>query len=184
MNSFEKYLKENKAQLDLEQVSPEIWLSIENELLRKKNKRKIRQMWWISAAATLLIGASLMLYFLSQKQTGLAPVEFLAAQGLESKAFAQELEAKTKVLNGAKIPVDSKEDFELLLKQLEFLDSQYRDYLQFVEQNGYQEFIGTQILNYYRSKIELLDKIQQEIKKIEYYEQKYKTKSPKVELSI
>jgi len=184
MNSFEKYLKENKAQLDLEPVSPEIWLSIENQVLRKKNKRKVRQMWWISAAATILIGASLALHYFSGQKNHLDPVEFLAAYGLESESFIQQLDAKTKVLNGAKVPAASKEDFDLLLKQLEFLDTQYHDYLQYVEQNGYQEFIGDQILNYYKSKIELLDKIQQEIKKIEYYEQKYQTKSPKVELSI
>lgn len=184
MNSFEKYLRENKDHLDLEPVNPEVWLSIENQVLRNKHSRKVRQMWWLSAAATLLIGASLALNYFSRPAQSLDPVEFLASYGLESKSYVAALDAKIKVLDGAKVPVSSKEDFDLLLKQLEFLDAQYHDYLQYVEQNGYQEFIGTQILNYYKSKVELLDKIQGEIEKIEYYEKKYNTQSPKVELDI
>ena len=37
MNDFEKYLKENKSKLNVDNVNPEIWLNIENKMLKKKN---------------------------------------------------------------------------------------------------------------------------------------------------
>ena len=74
--------------------------------------------------------------------------------------------------------------FHLLVKQLEFLDGQYQSYIEFIEKNGYQKFIGTQILHYYEAKIELLDKIQFEINKIDEYEIQYNSKTETVHLTL
>ena len=40
MNNFEKHLRDNRKQLEAKKVNPQIWLSIENEILRTKDKRK------------------------------------------------------------------------------------------------------------------------------------------------
>jgi len=64
------------------------------------------------------------------------------------------------------------------------MDGQFQDYTYYIEKNGYQKFIGEQILNFYTSKIELLDKIQDEIEKINYYEEKIQTSTPKVNIQI
>ena len=91
---------------------------------------------------------------------------------------------KTQKLSNAQIPLDHKADFELLIQQLRTLDEQYEFYLDEWEENGYQELLANRIISYYKTKIELLDRIQEEIETVEYYEKKYDKNSPKVELSI
>ena len=182
MNSFEKHIQDNKDKLELESVSPEIWLSIENKILQKQNRRNRLTIRWVSAIAATLLLAVLGLNYLYQSASD--PLEIMAANGLNSQYLVKQVNIKTQALSGVKIPLERKEDFDLLLNQFEFLDAQYRDYLQYVEIYGYQEFIGQQIIHYYKIKIELLDKIQQEIEKINYYENKYQKNSPKVALEI
>lgn len=182
MNSFEKHIRDNKNQLDMESVNPEIWLSIENKILLQQNRRNRVIIRWISAIAATLLLAVLSLNYLYQSTSD--PLEIMAANGLNSQHLVTQVNIKTQALTGVEIPLERKEDFDLLIQQFEFLDAQYRDYLQYVEVYGYQEFIGQQIIHYYKIKIELLDKIQQEIEKINYYENKYHKNSPKAALEI
>lgn len=184
MNEFEKYIRENKKELDLPEVNPKIFLEIENKILQKKQKRSqlfIRR--WAAIAAVLLIGFLTIggLYWQSKQDYDALVLE---RYGLQEYNFAQQIKQKKQVLASAQIPKSRVKDFNILLQQLEFLDTQYHDYLEYTEENGYQEFIGNQILNYYKSKIELLEKIQSEIEKIEDYESKYQVKSEKSGLSL
>lgn len=183
MKKFEEYIKANQQKLELEDdLNPEIWLSIENRVLKRKNRRNRLYIKWIStAAAVLLLGIIAMSNLWQPNRT---PNELLAQYGIDNQHFTQQVFAKQKVLANAKIPVNKKEDFDILLQQLAFLDAQYQDYLQYIETNGFQPFIGQQILHYYQSKIDLLDKIQQEIEKINYYEKKFQSDSPSVQLDI
>ena len=41
MNDFEKYIRDNKNKLELDEINPEIWLRIENTVLKQKNRRNI-----------------------------------------------------------------------------------------------------------------------------------------------
>ena len=182
MKGFEKYLKDNQKKLELDgDLNPEMWLSIENRVLKRKNKRNRLYIRWISAAAVLLLGV-VVLSGLYHRNTD--PASILAQYGIDNQQFTQQVSAKTKVLANATIPANKKEDFDILLRQLQFLDAQYQDYLQYIELNGFQPFIGQQIIHYYQSKIDLLDLIQQEIEKINYYEKKYQSESPTVQLNI
>lgn len=182
MNSFEKYIQENKEKFEIDDPRPELWLAVENKVLRHQNHRSRVFIRWVSVAAAVLLIAVLSLNYLYQSKND--PLKIIAKNGLDSQYFTSQVNSKTKALASAKIPIDHKEDFDVLLKQFEFLDNQYNDYLQYVEEYGYQEFIGQQILHYYKTKIELLDKIQQEIETINYYENKYQKHSPKVALEI
>lgn len=183
MNDFEKYIQQHKKQLEIDEVNPEIWWSMENELLRQKNRKNKLYIRWMAAAAAVLVGiiALGVLYSGAQQSTD---QQILAQYGLDQQKLPQQVALRKAVLAKAKIPLDRKADFDLLLTQLEFLDAQYHDYLQYVEQHGYQDFIGQQILHYYKTKIELLDKIQYEIKKIDDYDNPYHQNSPKVQLDI
>ena len=183
MNDFEKYIQENKKQLEPETVNSQVWLSIENKVLKEKNKRKTLYLKVMSIAAVFLLGLFLFKGNLFQSESNVEK-ELLAKYGLEKYDFAQQVNMKKEALSKAMIPTTTQEDFNVLLQQLEFLDNQYHDYLEYGEKNGYQEFIGNQILNYYQSKIELLDKIQKEIEKINYYENKYPSNEEKVEFQI
>lgn len=183
MKGFEKYLKDNQQKLGIEgSLNPEIWLSIENRVLKRKNKRnRLFIKWIITAAAVLLLGIIVLSGFFQKSSD---PSSLLAQYGIDNQEFTQQVAIKTKVLASAKIPINKQEDFDILLNQLQFLDAQYQDYLQYIETNGFQPFIGQQILHYYQSKIDLLDKIQQEIEKINYYEKKYQSNRPNVRLNI
>lgn len=179
MNNFEKYLQANKEKMQLDSVNPEVWLSIENKLLRQKNRKNIFYLKLMAAAAVALLLVAVAVGLFSMNQVS-NQAEILK----KYEPFNQTITQKTQQLAAAKIPVDRQEDFQILLQQLQFLDSQYADYLQYIQQNGYQEFIGQQIVQYYKTKIELLDKIQQEIEKINYYEDKFESTSKKVGLQI
>ena len=184
MNDFEKYLKDNKRKLDIDQINPELWLAIENTILKEKHQKSKRYLRVVSvAAAVLLLGIVSWFIFQLQPRKDIH-AQLLEKYGLEVYDFPQQLGVKKQLLVNAQIPADRKEDFMILLNQMKFLDDQYHDYLEYLELNGHQEFIGKQILNYYKNKIELLDKIQSEINKIEEYENKYQMSSPKVNLSL
>ena len=182
MSSFEDYLKKNKEQLELDHVNPEIWLNIENKMLKQKHRRRGLYLRLMSAAAAVLLLLVIVLQFSGNGKQDAN--ELLAQYGINNQEWTQQVNQKKAALSSATVPKDRKEDFDLLLQQLEFLDGQYNDYLQYVEQHGYEAFIGQQILNYYKTKIDLLDKIQQEIEKINYYENKYNQESEKVQLSL
>ena len=91
---------------------------------------------------------------------------------------------KEQKLSEFTLPKDKLDDVQILLRQLEFMDEQYQDYLLFIKENGYHQFIGEQIITFYESKIILLDKIQKEIEKINYYEKKIPSNSERVTFNI
>ena len=183
MNDFEKYIQENIKQLEPQSINPQVWLTIENQVLQAKNKRKTLYLKIVSIAAVFLLGLFLFKGSIFQGATN-SEKELLVKYGLGKYNFTHQVNMKKQALSKAMIPTTTQEDFKVLLQQLEFLDGQYKDYLKYIEQNGYQQFIGNQILNYYQSKIELLDKIQKEIEKINYYENKYPSDEEKVGLQI
>jgi len=132
MKEFEKYLKDNQQKLELEgDLNPEIWLSIENRVLKRKNKRNRLFIKWITAAAAVLLLGIIALSGVFQ--TSSDPSSILAQYGIDNQEFTQQVALKTKVLTKAKIPINRKKDFDILLNQLAFLDAQYQDYLQYIE---------------------------------------------------
>jgi|GEM_PF-3298159 len=182
MNDFEKYIQANKRKLEVEPPQANVWMEIENQVLKQKNKRMVRYMKWMSAAAVVLLG--MLLWNVDAWKGSDTQADLLEIYGLDQYNFTQQVNIKKQNLSKATIPVKRKDDFDRLLRQLEFLDQQYDDYLAYIQEHGYQEFIGAQILDYYQTKIQLLDKIQQEISKINHYENKYKTDSESIGLGI
>lgn len=174
MNEFEKYIRSQKKAIDTEDFSLEIWDRIEKEL-PKKRTTKVISLWLASAAAAIIVSIFILGDF--QKDTTLSPTEYLSKNGINSSKFVTELNEKTALIKELEIPVDQKSDFKAILNQLKILDQEYLEYLKYIEQNGYQESIGERILEYYKTKIMMLDKIQQQIKEINYYETKYNKQS-------
>ena len=181
MNKFEKYLKANKEHLEPQEVNDKVWLATENELLHKKSHRLIRLARYGAAAAIALI-VGLLLWMNQGRMT--SEEALLSRFNLSEHNFTQQIAIRKQKLAKATIPKDQLEDFQILLQQLEFLDGQFDDYLQYIDQNGYQDFIGDQIINHYKTKIKLLDKIQSEIEKIHYYESKKPSSSESVEINL
>ena len=106
----------------------------------------------------------------------------MSENGIDGLSFFNELNKKNELIKTLRVPINQKRDFEIILRQLKTLDNQYLQYLQLIEQNGYQEHIGERIIEYYKTKIMMLDKIQQQIKEINYYEEKYQKQTKRVPL--
>ncbi len=164
MNNFEKQLKEAASQRNTPEVKRQVWLGVKDQLANHKRRRlRIRLVRWTAAASVLLIlGVGLYLNGSKVDQNQLV----LEQYGLEQYGFPKKVERKLVALEGMRIPATQVERFDALKSQLYFLDQQYQNYLEYVEQHGYQEFIGRQIQHYYEVKIELLEKIQKEIQKL------------------
>jgi len=182
MTDFEKYIQQNKSKWNKPEVNPAIWLSIENEMLKSRSKRRLLYLRIVSAAAIVLFG--LLHFGDSLKTKSLSEQDILAQYNLEEHQFMQQVALKKTDISNAKVPSRSVDDFQVLLEQLEFLDRQYLNYLAYIKEHDFQPFIGDQLLNYYRSKIKLLDRIQKEIEKVNYYEDKYPSKDERILLDI
>jgi len=183
MSDFEKYIKDNKHKLEADQVDQRVWLAIENGMLKEKNKMKSHFIKFLLVALAMLIGAY-AIYNNKQQGPVLNEANILAQYDLTKYNYTQQVSLKKQQLVNATVPQDRFDDFQILLQQLEFMDGQFQDYLLYIEQNGYQEFIGDQIQNFYKSKIELLDKIHQEVEKINYYEKLQPSNSNQVGIEI
>jgi len=164
MNNFEKQLKEAASQQDVPEMNRQVWLGAKDQMMKDKRRRLRRRIIRWSVAASILLLLSVGLFFKGKKVDQNQLV--LEQYGLERYGFPKEVERKLVALEGTRIPAEQIARFDALKSQLYFLDQQYQNYLEYVEENGYQEFIGRQIQHYYEVKIELLGKIQKEIQKL------------------
>ncbi len=183
MNEFEKYIRDNKNQLEPDKMDPKVWMSIENKMLKSNNRRKLFYWRTIAATALLLLGSYFAYNTVWENENDIE-ANLIAQFDLQEHKFTQKVNSLNENLSNASVPENNLEDFEMLLQQLKFLDKQFEEYMVFVDQNGYQEFIKNQIVNHYKTKINLLEKIQKEVEKINYYENKVPTTSKKVEINI
>ncbi len=183
MDDFEKYIVENKQKLASDAVDPKVWLEVENEMLRSKNHNYRNYTKMLIAIIISLLIAALSYYFLNPKDE-INEETIIAELNLAHYNYPQTVSLKKQKLSEFTLPKDKLDDVQILLQQLEFMDEQYQDYLLYIKENGYQQFIGEQIINFYESKISLLDKIQKEIEKINYYEKKIPSNSEKVVFNI
>ena len=162
MTNFESQLREAMRQ-DPEMPNRQVWLRAKESWLEKgKRGRRLRRLRWAMAASLLLLlGASL--YFINTKKD--TEQDVLVKYGLEHRNYPAQVRQHLDAMQGVRLPRQQAEHLQVLRDQLYFLDQQYQNYLDYIQQNGYQEFIGKQIQNYYEVKIELLETIRKEIEK-------------------
>ncbi len=163
-NEFEKQLKFLLKTPQEISLSRSHWLKIQSGFENaEKKKRKRRLSYWAMAASILLL---IGIFFFYPVTSNKSEAEILAQYGLTEYNFPSLVQQKLIALPKTKVAKSQAEYLDILKNQLYFLDKQYANYLEYINLNGYQEFIGIQIQNYYEVKIELLDKIQKEIKKL------------------
>lgn len=164
MNDFEKQLKKAATQQSASPLERRVWLGVKDQLTMHKRRRLRRRIIIWSAAACILLLVGVGASFFGTK---VDPNQLVLEQyGLEEYNFPKQVETQLIALKGSRIPESQVERFDALKSQLYFLDQQYQNYLTYIEENGYQEYIGRQIQHYYEVKIELLEKIQKEIQKL------------------
>lgn len=186
MNRFEEYLRENKEKLGTIDVDPVLWISIENELLRKNN-RGFRLYLRIAASLLILIAsASIIKYaFLGTESNPQYSLSAYSSEyGQMEKDFQKAIYFQTNQVLRLEIPSSSESDFKPLTNELKVLDNQYKMYSDKIEQYGYDEEIGNKVLEYYSLKLELLKKIQLEIIKINNFKKNNKYENNNVNLQL
>lgn len=183
MTELEKYIIKNKGLLEPTEIRDNVWLSIENELLEEINKNNHRLIKTLIAGLILVLIGACIIYKTSSENT-INEETIIAEYDLKNYNFLHEVDTRINQLVNLSIPENQHENVQNLLRQLEFMDGQYEDYLNYIELNGYQEFIRDQLLEFYNSKIDLLDKIHEEIEKINYYEKVQPTTDQYISIEI
>ncbi len=167
---FEKIIKEKvTSKPDELRNKQQIWESIKKEYSYKQPHRKS----WIRYAALILllvsVGSMLLVPGINKKndrvdyfnniQNELYKIEFV---------FASEIEAKYKELENH--PDIDHTYFEVFFQELEFLDEQYNDYKKELIESGYHEIIFEAMIANQQMKLNVLNKLLSEIKKVKNYE--------------
>lgn len=164
MDNFESQLKNAAEDKQHPPLSRHVWLGVKDQLVAQRQRQIRRKIVRWSSAAIIALAIGLTGYWFgvvsNQEQ------QVLKQYGLQQYDFPDQVKQKITALTGSRIPAQQVEHFNQLRSQLHFLDQQYSNYLLYIEQNGYQEYIGRQIQNYYEVKIDLLEKIQQEVEKL------------------
>lgn len=176
MNKFERYLKDNKHKMDLVSVEPKIWAGIEQGLVEGKQRNRFQYFKMASIAAVFLLGVVLYQYILPNQKMEI-PVPLLAAYGFKDQDVSEMLEGKINLIRGMAIPVAYKNDLQLLLDQVKYLDEVYAENIVYLKEKDYEEEIAREVLSYYKAKSELLQKVISEMNRINSNEKKYHVKS-------
>lgn len=181
MNDFESQLRKAAIERPIEQPSRKVWLGVKHDLAthRKKIQRRRNLRWLLAASIAALLCAGLIFYPSENKEDTI-----LAQYGLVQHNFPMKIKQRIAAMSGTRIPKQQAQHLAVLKDQLYFLDAQYQNYLEYIEKNGYQEFIGKQIQNYYEIKIELLERIQIEIEKFKIDRNEKDTKIETVDWNI
>lgn len=184
MKSFETYLKENKQKLR-KQVDPEsdLWKNIENRLYRRKINR-IVFITGIAASLALLLafGAYYDVHFNNRQKNILPLYSYSKAYGDIEKEYLKEVDYELKLINGTYLPKIKIKDLNSFKTGLKALDKAYEGYCEIIQKEGCDEIMMELIIDNYTRKIELLESLQSEIKKIKKYENEINSKDVKFSL--
>lgn len=154
MNKLEQFIKDNKDKMELSDINPQIWENIEQQMACEKPKPGVFKSYAI--AASLLIGAFLIFSFSSLNQSSY----------FEENIYAIEVSEKIIQVKSMQFPLDYKADLNQLVNQIYYLDKQVQPKIDYINNQNYEEYINQQVLDYYQTKSQLLDKLIFEIERI------------------
>ena len=185
MKNIEEYIRQNRTALDhIEEPEMDaIWGSIQQQLKSNQNKRKelkvsYRRMSWIIgmvASLAFLLGVGLTLWHTSSTSSfytstpltaiseDLAPME---------QEFQQTIKAKQESIGFNQIDKNIYKEIFLELQQLESL---HREYIQDIPAFREKDQLVKTLIKYYERKIRILERLNREIEKKEYYEKERKS---------
>lgn len=169
MDALENFIRENREAFDSEHPSADLWERIETSLpegrvveLRPRSRfRALR----IAAAVLLLIGSGTVLgLFLNPSNSGPAPNTFslaaVAPQHAEAEQFfRKQIAGKVAQLKDTGLAEEVMSDLDQLEKQMEELEKAYLE-----APGNSREFIIHSMIQNYQLRIELLEKVLEEVK--------------------
>ena len=168
--NLEKYLKEKRPQLDVEQPDEtSVWEGIKAGMAEE---RKLLPEWFWKVAAIFLLGV--LTTYVVVTETGTGKTNALPLSGISDELGSRENELQliaNKKWDEVK-PLISKDNsrYEFLIQQLNELESIREVYEEDLKENGPNEYIIRALLDYHEKKIRILDRILLETQKQQNHE--------------
>lgn len=172
MDEFERQIRRHRVELDaVEDIgTPELWSGIEERMSGRNTGRRLRRKRRWLAAATVLLVFSLGLGYLSWPGEENIPMTLsdLSPELAEKEtAFQQVISAKEDALN---IKALDRETFAPYLEELSIIDSLQANYLNELPEYGTNERLLNAIIRYYELKIQILEQLENDLAKQQYYD--------------
>jgi len=186
MNGFEKIIKEKSQDFGDIKVEADIWNSIESELLRQK-KSRIRMAIRIAASFLFVITSAVIFKYILLP--GHSDISLILSENhivpLDLKNdFNMDIQKKLQVLRTYEIPVSLKSNFAILIKEFHALDKNDQPLDKSFGIYANSQSSENQLLNNYRLKLKILERIEAEIIKINKIEKDNNYENKKVLLPI
>jgi len=170
---LEKYLKENRERLDVEQPDEGLlWEGIRKEILAEKKSTRFN-LWKIAAIFLAVFTLTYIIYNEVSKENDM---EFTLSQidqtlGEREKEYQQLVFLKMQAANIQDLSFNSdNEILPVLINELNELDTIYLDAMNDLKQHGYLEQIVNIVFDTYEKRMRILELIIMESQKIEMYE--------------
>lgn len=168
--NLEKYLKEQRLRLDVENPEPDIvWEGIRNQLHQNKKQNLPQWFWKVAAIFLFVVSAT---YFVvnetSEKQVVVQLSDISEDLGKQEASLQQVVNAKWEKVE-QELPENNSE-ISFLLDELNNLDEIYATYQKDLNNTIDNEPVIHVILDYYQKKIKVLNRILLEIEKQKHNE--------------
>lgn len=183
MSPFEKYMKDNQRKFDLDQIDPKVWQNIETGIKGKKARVILLRKRLLGLAAAILIGILGFQWF-DDHQSMSFPEHLLANYGFDDSNVVELLDNKIDIIRQASVPVAYKSDLKMLLEQVTNLDKHFAKKVTRFKIAPTEIELSKEILEYYKTKSEILDRVIYEVRKINNNEEEYKIKSEKTSIRL
>ena len=163
-DDFERYIKKNRENLDVEHPPEEVWQSVRREVGFDQRRRPgIMPHFWKIAALFLLTLSSVLAVLLfrsinDHEMQSLGDVSY--KYRVMEKKYEKEIRQLTSSLDLDKL---NDQEFAWMLEELETLDEINRKFRQDLTKNVNQDKVVRVLIDYYEKKIKLLKRIELEI---------------------
>ncbi len=162
MKTLEDFIKKNKNKIELSDVNPDIWSNIEREFSQKSRHRHIQYL--LPIAASLLLSIFILFQYVGSKNSATFEYEKLIAT----------IHHKENLIQNMALPQSYKTDIKRLVKQLHDMDKQVKPQLIYLNNGFYEDYIVQQVYEYYQQKNQLLDKLINEITRLNNNQRTFK----------
>jgi hypothetical protein len=164
---LERFVQQHREEFEVPGPSPNLWDAIEKELGTQQGGAKIiplvKRNWFRAAViALLLINAGTMFFFISRNQQRKASLAVLAPDVVEAKTYySSRINEKLKLINA--YPLEELGLDSTARKELELRNETYKTLEKELKNNPGNERIKAALIRYYQLKLDLLDKILEEL---------------------
>ncbi|MGO4288044.1 hypothetical protein [Chitinophaga sp. RAB17] len=165
-DNFESFIQQHREEFEVPGPSPRVWEAMEKELNNQRKGRVVQllQKNWFKAAVilVLLVNAGALFYFAKHKQHQQQELAVIAPEMQEAKAYyTSRINEKLELINA--YPVNELGLDSAARKELELRNDTYKALEKELKNNPGNERIRAALVRYYQLKLDLLDKILEEL---------------------